>query len=52
MWFDVASEAESPRAQRRIARLQQAHRERYGTVLAVLIGGGFAAIPLWVYFTR
>ena len=36
MWFDVASEAESPRAQRRIARLQQAHRERYGTVLAVL----------------
>ena len=24
----------------------------FGTVLAVLIGGGFAAIPLWVYFTR
>jgi succinate dehydrogenase / fumarate reductase cytochrome b subunit len=23
-----------------------------GTVLAILIGGGFAAIPLWVYFTR
>lgn len=23
-----------------------------GTVLAVLIGGGFAVIPLWVYFTR
>jgi len=24
----------------------------FGTVLAILIGGGFAAIPLWVYFTR
>ena len=36
MWFDVASEDDSPRAQRRIGRLQQAHRERYGTVLAVL----------------
>ena len=23
-----------------------------GTTLAILIGGGFAAIPLWVYFTR
>jgi succinate dehydrogenase cytochrome b subunit len=23
-----------------------------GTLLAVLIGGGFAVIPLWVYFTR
>jgi succinate dehydrogenase cytochrome b subunit len=23
-----------------------------GTVLAILIGGGFAVIPLWVYFTR
>jgi succinate dehydrogenase / fumarate reductase cytochrome b subunit len=23
-----------------------------GTVLAILIGGGFAAIPLWVYLTR
>ena len=23
-----------------------------GTALAILIGGGFAAIPLWVYFTR
>src|SRR5215467_7866169 len=23
-----------------------------GTVLAILIGGGFAIIPLWVYFTR
>ena len=24
----------------------------FGTVVAILIGGGFAAIPLWVYFTR
>lgn len=24
----------------------------FGTVLAILIGGGFAAIPLWIYFTR
>ena len=23
-----------------------------GTVLAILIGGGFAIIPLWIYFTR
>jgi succinate dehydrogenase / fumarate reductase, cytochrome b subunit len=23
-----------------------------GTLIAVLIGGGFAAIPVWVYFTR
>lgn len=24
----------------------------FGTVLAILIGGGFAAIPIWVYLTR
>lgn len=24
----------------------------FGTVMAILIGGGFAVIPLWVYFTR
>jgi succinate dehydrogenase / fumarate reductase cytochrome b subunit len=23
-----------------------------GTILAILIGGGFALIPLWVYLTR
>jgi succinate dehydrogenase / fumarate reductase cytochrome b subunit len=23
-----------------------------GTVLAILIGGGFAIIPVWIYFTR
>jgi succinate dehydrogenase / fumarate reductase cytochrome b subunit len=23
-----------------------------GTVLAILIGGGFAVIPVWVYLTR
>jgi succinate dehydrogenase / fumarate reductase cytochrome b subunit len=23
-----------------------------GTVLAILIGGGFAIIPIWIYLTR
>jgi len=28
------------------------HLAAVGTILAILIGGGFAIIPIWVYFTR
>jgi succinate dehydrogenase / fumarate reductase cytochrome b subunit len=24
----------------------------WGTIIAIIIGGGFAIIPLWVYLTR
>ena len=49
LWHGVASAfqsvgADHPVYTRRIVVL--------GTTLAILIGGGFAAIPLWVYFTR
>ena len=39
-----------PVARPRSSGLHAAARRRWGIVLAILIGGGLAIIPIWVYF--